>query len=530
MKSNYRCSKKVEPWPLLIGQVCLVIRKLGAIVLVSLACGIVLVQVGYAAQINYSIAEIVIDSEMDLRVISLTDQGDPKPELIVLESSTEREENYLSKYSLQSVTEKQTWVLDYRVPLDGGMQLFDVARLGTERHLIGYVYPDLFFLNAKNRQFEHLTEIASFFHSRVENATSDVQLVRDLNGDELDDVMMPDFGGWRVAIQNEDGTFQMPQLVGPDPIMGVGSARYVYYRAFEPFFMDHNLDGLKDMTFWRDGEFAVHRQGLNGSYAIDAVKFSPEMDDVADGLFSISFGDSADNEDGEQKALAALEDLNGDGIEDLLIDTFKVDGLFGIESHQDVHFGFVGETGSIEFPVAPDSIVSAKGVQFDNQRLDIDGDGKMDLMVTSVDFSLGTVIRALLARSVSLVIGIYRMSDDQYPEDPTVSRKITATIDFSEGDIFVPAIVAADVTGDGLKDLLVQDGVGELKIFTGNGEPGLFEKRPVTIKLALPDEEQNIRVEDLNGDERDDLVMLFKADKDIANEGPQRIVTVFFNE
>ena len=100
---------------------------------------------------------------------------------------------------------------------------------------------------------------------------------------------------------------------------------------------------------------------------------------------------------------------------------------------------------------------------------------------------------------------------------------MTATVSFSEGAISVPAILAADVDGDGRKDLLVQESEDEMRIFAGIDGPDLFAKRGQRMKLPLPRDREEFTVFDLDADGRDDLVLVLGG----VTEG-RRIATVRF--
>jgi hypothetical protein len=77
----------------------------------------------------------------------------------------------------------------------------------------------------------------------------------------------------------------------------------------------------------------------------------------------------------------------------------------------------------------------------------------------------------------------------------------------------------ADADGDGIDDLLVQDGKDRLNIFPGTGDASLFLKSPVVINVDMPSDPELVVVTDLNRDGKVDLVMRHEP-----SNGPKRIV------
>ena len=82
----------------------------------------------------------------------------------------------------------------------------------------------------------------------------------------------------------------------------------------------------------------------------------------------------------------------------------------------------------------------------------------------------------------------------------------------SEGDLFVPAVLNADVTGDGRQDLLVQRDEEMLLVYPGESTDRMFSRQPIRLKLNLPRDRENFLVTDLDGDGRDELVVHLKQE------------------
>lgn len=439
------------------------------------------------------------------------------PRLYVVESEPAGKERYLVRHDYASTG--AGWVQRYRLPLGREVHLTAVLDPATSPRFAAYRDQAIFLLDEATGEFVRAAAAPSIYRGQMEEALSNVSILQDLNEDGRDDLMLPDFGGWQMILQRENGTLAPPVQLGPAPLMGIGAERNVYYRARQPYLLDLNLDGARDLAFWRDGAFAVH-SAARGGFEIIATTFKPDLAELENDLFAMRFGEN--EEVTERRVLDAVSDLDGDGLDDVVLMALSGKSVFGMETRFDIHMGR-GLEGQLGFEQEPASVIRSGGIQIDSQRVDLDGDGTEEILVMSVDFGVGTVIRALLARTVSLDLGIYRMRDGIYPDRPVVTRKVTATVSLGEGDIFVPAILAADVDGDGRKDLLVQGGEDEMRIFAGVPGEQLFAAKGDRVRMPLPRDREAFSVFDLNADGRDDLVMVMGE----RAEG-KRVVTVTF--
>jgi hypothetical protein len=285
------------------------------------------------------------------------------------------------------------------------------------------------------------------------------------------------------------------------------TARYVAYRVEEAFIVDENNDGLNDIAFWQDGSFEVYRQNSLGEFARIPVNLDANLKDMLSGYAQITIGEGAKNDNSQNRLLDEIVDINNDGVSDLIVKRIKAEGIFGWESEYEIYLGAVGINNLLKFPESPSSIISTDGFQFDNERQDMSGDGNQEFVVTSVDISIGAVIRALIARSVSVDVSIYKMNKGEFPAKPSARKTISARFDFGSGDLYIPAVLGADVTGDGRKDLLVQKGEGTLLVYPGQAGEKMFAKKAIKLSLDLPDSKAGFLVHDLDNDGRDELIL-----------------------
>jgi hypothetical protein len=396
--------------------------------------------------------------------------------------------------------------------LDDSMDLIDTIKGSNGIQLVGLQGSQLVYLDEVISVFKPLLKTSSMFSGRSWGSSPLLEMFIDINGDGLDDFLMPNFDGWAVALQQENG-FQQPQLVGPRPNMSFReTTRYVAYRAEEAFLIDENNDGRNDIAFWQDGYFEVHRQSKLGQFSKVPVNLDVNLKDMLSGYAQISIGEGAKNDNSKNRLLDEIVDINNDGISDLIVKRIKAEGIFGWESEYEIYLGAVNKNNLLEFTKSPSSTIRTDGFQFDNERLDISGDGNQEFLVTSVDISISAVIRALITRSVSVDVSVYKMINGKFPAKPSTRKTISARFNFSSGDLFIPAVLGADVTGDGQKDLLVQKSDTTLLVYPGQQGQTMFTKKAIKLSLALPDSRTGFMVHDVDHDGRDELILIHDDD------------------
>ena len=474
----------------------------------------------HLAALDFDIETIEVSSRQNIDVIPFSIEESDVTKLLIIEtpeiSQLEKQIQGLSAEPIRTIKIFQRndsdWSLVLEKALDVSMDLVDTITSTKGIQLVGLQASQLVYLDEASSAFKPLFKTSSMFSGRSWGSSPLLEMFADINDDGLDDFFMPTFDGWTVALQHEDG-FQEPQLVGPRPNMSFReTARYVAYRAEEAFLIDENNDGRNDIAFWQDGYFEVHRQNNLGQFSKVPVNLDANLKDMLSGYAQISIGEDAKNDNGKNRLLDEIVDINNDGVSDLIVKRIKAEGIFGWESEYEVYLGAVDENNLLKFPESPTSTIRTDGFQFDNERLDISGDGNQEFLVTSVDISIGAVIRALITRSVSVDVSIYKMINGEFPAKPSTRKTISARFDFGSGDLFIPAVLGADVTGDGQKDLLVQKGDTTLLVFPGQQGQTMFAKKAIKLSLALPASRTGFMVHDLDDDGRDELILTHDGD------------------
>jgi hypothetical protein len=197
-----------------------------------------------------------------------------------------------------------------------------------------------------------------------------------------------------------------------------------------------------------------------------------------------------------------IEDFDGDSLADLFLWKTIVRKKAVINDKKQYQM-FRNRNGS--FPVLPDQAFILKS--FDRPEvLDLDGDGRLDMVTGYLDFTLGNIIKALLAKRFSIELSFFLFGDDGFPPQPDEERSFKIHFSLSNMDEnFQPAVeIKGDYDGDKNLDFLLQTEDDRVEIFLADrASDHLFEK-DASVRLKTPACE-HAYVADFNGDGRADM-------------------------
>ena len=443
-----------------------------------------------------------------------------------------------------------TWISKLEAPLRPEVLFVDVVSIGGRDCLITYERGRLNWFDPESATERSLVEVTTSYKATNDSGIPYVDISRDINSDNLDDLIVPDIDGFWIATQLRDGSFTDPIKLGPpDPFLDeialddtrsyreVGiTPLTVHWYLSRLHQMDYDQDGRGDLVFWNADHFDVYRQDAHGVFSTVAETFTVDIPFDTDGAYSIAFDFSGENmfslifgfrKNTKRRVLHTFQDLNGDDISDLVIHSLEGRSLGKQRSLYEVHFGTSTPNGivfarDVSMTIRPRG--TAGGLQpwgYSSQWLeDLDGDGNIDILFKDVQTGLVGMSRAMIGKSIAIDLEFYRMEKDRHPNKPTTMRKIRPDLDIFEKDrVFFPVVLLGDVSGDGRSDLLVGKNWEELHVFLGVPGRELLARKPQKVAVAMPNDERNARLVALNRDNKQDLLIHYPSSTD-----PHRVV------
>jgi hypothetical protein len=195
-----------------------------------------------------------------------------------------------------------------------------------------------------------------------------------------------------------------------------------------------------------------------------------------------------------------MTELNGDGRVDVLLSQAS-GSMLDARTETTVH---LNRGGTWDMANADQTFENEKAWTAE-QLIDLDADGRLELIRISVHFSILEVVELLVQQAIDAEVKIYRPAEGgTFAEDPWVSRKFSIPLDFDSGRPrgFIPTF-EADLNSDGYPDLMGSGDGDALEVWLG-GPEHRFRKRVADQDL---DTAGRIRFGDIGSDGLADFVL-----------------------
>lgn len=439
---------------------------------------------------------------------------------ILYVNSTRENERSASLYSLSpSENGEESWQLAHHWQFDEDVVGIDTVRTSDGIRLLIIRVDNYYLLDLETMEEELAVSLPSIYRTAPYATMPQMNLGMDLNGDDLSDLAIPDFDGYWIVHQLEEGTFGEVQKLPVKAGLVTGGLAWSY-RPRQIYRLDFDGDGTRDICFWDRGEFIVYF-GSEEGYSTESLKaeldLNLDVDEnvIADFAFGESKDDDEDSEDGFfSRTLERLTKLNDDDVIDAIVTEVSQKGIFDFRITYTIHLGII-EDGRTIFKPEPDGYIGGGSMIQIERVTDINNDGNADIVTSGTKISIGAIIRILLTWSFSYRTDFYLMNDGQFQSEPDLTRRTRIKINLSERDVQgLHQFVIGDLNDDSRDELVVATwGSEELKIYYGIDGPNLFEKAPEIVELGFVFK-GDLSIQELNDDDLEDIMV--ERDKGIT--------------
>jgi hypothetical protein len=250
-----------------------------------------------------------------------------------------------------------------------------------------------------------------------------------------------------------------------------------------------NGDGRPDLIASSRHQVRVFPQRQDGRFASEPERTIP--------LARVSEGDHI-RASGTVRLDAT--DVDADGLADVLVS--HVSGaLTDTRTTTTIH---KNRGGSWDLAKA-DQRFESVGAWTTDELLDLDGDGRPELVRVGIPFSVLELVEMLVTRELDADIQVYRPAEGAlFGAEPWAQRTIGVPLSFEtfRPPGFIPTL-EFDVNGDGFRDLVTSGGGDRIDVYLG-GPEHMLQERDARVRI---DSRGRLRTGDLDGDGLADLLI-----------------------
>jgi hypothetical protein len=419
---------------------------------------------------------------------------------------------------------------DQSFEIDPEAIVFDLSDIGAKpgKEIIFFTSTGLFYYEQEQGHYKQtpktLLKTDSIFKLADRSFMENLDFARDLDGDGIDEIMIPGFNNYLVYRRHINGNYRLESTLDVRMQSSIVSSKEVTPYLISSFvtpnivIADYNRDQRDDLIIVQDTYIKVFFQDEQGNYSNNnaaTVYLGFEITPAYSRKLRNLNPEQRDRLS-EKTGIRCLKDINGDGLLDIIIETLSLKGgalnpkrkcsvYFGKEAPGDSRKGAI-------FRKVPDHVVD-HGFQVRTWVVDLNDDKKLDIMVPVVELGLFNIISILFTGYIDVTSYVYLMdATGQYPEEP--DTVITFTIEFDR-TARREAVVdfEGDYNGDGRIDLLGAD-QDNLVIHYGPKDGNMSEDPDVVFPVEIPDNGKKVKPAKINADAKSDVVIIYPHIRD----------------
>jgi hypothetical protein len=354
-----------------------------------------------------------------------------------------------------------------------------------------------------------ILSVSSMYLSEQSDVLMALDFSQDLNDDQQDDFILAQFTELSLWLSQSNNRELLAQTLTIPSLLKV-DGKNVTFKPRELFFVDMNLDIKSDVVLVESGKLLVYQQNAQGSFNTQSISIP-----LADDIEGVNWWDKIDA-DGQQldqsqlnhKLVETIADLNGDDLPDLIVRFTQSSGVLDRTNDYEIYYAQLGQQGLL-FEQSPATRIQSDTTLSDLKLIDLDNDGRQEIMVSSFELGVSQIISALLSSSIEQDVFIYKMDENQrYPRKPTVSQEVEITFSLSSGRSGQPMVKLQDINGDGFKDIIFSEEDEQIKVITALQDgKRLFNRRAEKYEVKVPKNATLITHSDVNQDNKMDLIL-----------------------
>jgi len=418
----------------------------------------------------------------------------------------------------------QTFKLDEQVILfDLGDVVGDFSKefiFFTRHGLFYYALSDTGFVLEPTK----LLSVDSMFMLGNNHLSSNWNFVADLNGDHIDEILIPKITGCNIYFRNpatEKWLLQeIPLAVESkasgfyEPRFSVGNRASAAYSPPYIFFEDFNSDGRRDLMAVYTGSLAIFIQDERGFFSREQHRVALKPAEIWHGA---KIRRTRISDKSIRIYLMKIRDLNQDGIIDAVyIRVSTKESVVNPTTEVEIYYGkrrsASDEIDDVYFSRDPDQIIEPGGTQLVLDIVDLNHDQKIDLIIPVVKVGLMNIINMLLTRRVEIHAETYLMNSvGLYEEKPNIKIKLVVKFTY-RGGATAPVYEVADFNGDGHLDIMSSLEEKKLVFFWGSEKNVLDKTIGSKFNVFLPQNGDLVKAIELNGDNKSDVIINYGED------------------